>query len=102
MNVVIHHVAGCNEGDRDIDGMGNPDQLPCGLEFERLILSRARRAVSLLGCCARGPSLAGGNQLDEICEEEMAWDEEVESQAKLYIGLAEVMTPNADKNSVLG
>lgn len=44
----------------------------------------------------------GGYELDEVGEEEVAGDEEVEEDADLEVGGAEVVAVEADEDAILG
>jgi len=66
-----------------------------------LILSRAGRPIALLGSEPGASGLSGRDKLDEIGEEEMAWDEKIQTKPQLNIAPAKVMTPNTDENAVL-
>jgi hypothetical protein len=57
--------------------------------------------MSLLDALARGAGLLGGDQLDEVGDDKVAWDEKVEEEAELDVVSAEIMAADADENAIL-
>lgn len=61
-----------------------------------------RPVVAALALAAEAGGLVGGDGLDEVGDEEVAWDEEVEAEAEEDVLLAEVVAADADEDAVLG
>lgn len=101
VDVVVDDVGGEGQGGRDVDGVGDPDELPGRLEFQGLVEGGTGGAISLFDALARGAGLLGGDQLDEVGNDEVAGDEKVEEEAQLDVVSAEIMAADADEDAVL-
>lgn len=81
--MVVDYVGVEDQGEGDVDGVGDPDDLPGGEEALGLVHGGTAGSI-LLGLLQPGPGrpgVSGGEVLDYIGHDEMAGDEEVESEA---------------------
>jgi len=97
VDVVIHHVRGQDEDGADVDSVREQQAAPDAAELEGLLLGRAGAAVAPRGAAGGGaPRVAGGRELEEVGEQEVAGDQDVDGQAELDVGFAEVVAFEAD------
>jgi hypothetical protein len=96
---IIVYGEGCNgKVEGGVDGMRNGNEIPGDLEVANLLL--ANPVCLLLSLSPFSPGyrsfcLSCSCKLDYVCDEEVAWDEEVEDGAVYDILSAIVMAPYA-------